>query len=143
MSTLIELQSDELLSLMQRYQEEHTSTPAKDSLDYEIEQRAYEQLAAEGENGWDFCTVTDFFGDYGTSILIQNTKIDWKRIWDWLVAEYPRIPDGAIVNFEVWDNIQEGRMVAGEMLVRRLIIANGCYEEAKEEAEQVGTSNGG
>jgi len=136
MSTLIELQSDEFQSLLLRYQDAYISTPSKDVDDCEIEQRAYEQLAPDWENGWDFCTVTDFFGDYGTSILIQNPEIDWKRIWHWLVTEFPKMPDGGIVNFEVWDSIQNGTMVAGQMLVRRIITADGCYDEAIEEAEQ-------
>ena len=132
------LTSEKFLALMKRYQEGNPVTPSLEALDAEIEQRAYEQLAPEWENGWDFCTQTEFFGDRGTSILIQNAEIDWQRIWDWLVTEYSRVPEGAMINFEVWDSIREGVMIGGEMRIRRLILSDGVYVE-ETDAEQAGT----
>jgi hypothetical protein len=123
---------------MSRYQEGYPVTPSLEALDAEIEQRAYEQLTPEWENGWDFCTQTNFFGDRGTSILIQNTEVDWQRIWDWLVTEYSDVPEGAMVNFEVWDSIREGVMIGGDMRIRRLILSDGVYAE-ETDAEQAAT----
>ncbi|MEO5914615.1 MAG: hypothetical protein ABIS50_10310 [Luteolibacter sp.] len=123
------LTSNELLSLLMRYQEEHPASSSIEGLDSEIEILAYDQLAENWENGWDFLTTSDFFGDRGTSILIQNSKIDWQRIWEWLVAEYSTVPAGTMINFEVWDKIRDGVMVGGDMLVRRLILSDGTYAE--------------
>jgi len=135
MSTLIELPSEDLLSLINQYQNEHIATVPMEALDCEIEQRVYEKLANNWVNGWDFCTTTEFFGDRGTSILIQNTEIDWRPIWDWLVDKYSSIPNGVMINFEVWDHIQNGTMLAGDMLMRRIILANGLYAEIIPHAE--------
>lgn len=141
MSRLIQLPSEELLSLMQQYQEDHIATPAVTGFDYEIEQEAYEQLAGEWKNGWDFCTTFDHFGDRGASIPIQNARIDWQGLSNWLVEKCSALPEGAMINFEVWDNIQDGTMVAGEMLLRRLILSSGVYSELTALRPSVGNQN--
>lgn len=130
MNTFTELPIEEFFSLMERYQADHPATLQIEALDSEIEQRVYEQLSEKWENGLDFCTTCGFFGDRGTSVLIQNTQVDWQKIWDWLLMEYPSLPDGAMINFEVWDSIREGNHIGGEMLLRRVILANGIYAQA-------------
>ncbi|BDS05388.1 hypothetical protein NT6N_04280 [Oceaniferula spumae] len=94
--------------------------------------RVHDRLAESWEHGWDFCVENNFFGERGVSVLIQNTKIDWHMFWDWILAEFSTCTQGAIVNFEVWSNIKDDTLVAGDMIARRLLLSEGSYEESLE-----------
>jgi len=112
------------------YLESHPLT--QEVLDFEsmIEAQAYEYLVANWSNGWDFDTQAGYFGGRGASILIENAAIDWRPFWGELVRKSEAIPDGALVNFEVWDNIRGKAKVGGSQIVRRIITTEGVFEEA-------------
>ncbi len=129
MFTLQFVTSQEWMEVAQRYQHQHSATPSIAGMEEAIEQRIYEQLSKKWENGWDFCTAVGFFGDRGVSILLQNRAMDWQGLWNWLVAEHPSMPEGVMINFEVWDSISDGVMTGCEMLHRRLILSDGIYAE--------------
>ena len=105
-----------------------------ESTDFEtaIESEAYERLVQDWENGWDFDSKTEYFGGRGASILIQNTRIDWEEFWGWLSARTASIPQGALINFEVYDNIKDKTMIGGPMLLRRVVTASGIFDEGNE-----------
>jgi len=129
MSAIQDLSEEALFEIIEEYQQQYPITPEVEALEGEIEQRVYDRLSPLWENGWDFCTQTDFFGDGGVSILIQNRKVEWQAIWDFLVKDYSELPVGALINFEVWDSILDGAMIAGEMQMRRIVSAKGIYSE--------------
>ena len=97
-----------------------------------IDKELYERLDSDWSHGWDFEIRDEFFGDRGVSILIQNLKLDWLPIWEWLTAKMADIPAGAAINFEVFDNIHNGVMDASEMVLRRVIFSDGIVEEATD-----------
>ncbi len=55
--------------------------------------------------------------------------MDWQGLWNWLRAEHASMPEGVMIQFEVWDIISDGAMTGGEMLHRRLILSDGTYAE--------------
>lgn len=129
MLTLQFVTAQEWMEVARRYQHEHPATPSTAGIEVKIGQRIHEQLCQTWVNGWDFCTAFDFFEDRGLSILLQNRAMDWQGLWNWLMAEHPTTPEGVMINFEVWDNINDGVMHGGEMLHRRLILSDGIYAE--------------
>lgn len=114
-----------------------SSATANESNDFEaaIENEAYERLVLDWENGWDFESQAGYFGGRGASILIQNTQVDWQEVWEWLVVRAASIPSGALINFEVHDNIRGETMIGGAMILRRVITASGIFEEDNKLAE--------
>ncbi|WP_265595532.1 hypothetical protein [Verrucomicrobium sp. BvORR106] len=127
--TLQFVSAEEWVEVAQRYQHEYPTTPSTVGIEVETEQRIHEQLCQKWVNGWDFCTAIEFFGDRGLSILLQNRAMDWQSLWNWLMAEHPSMPEGVMINFEVWDSISDGVMTGGEMLHRRLLLSDGIYAE--------------
>jgi hypothetical protein len=136
MFTLQFVTAQEWMDVAQRYQDQHPATPSTAGIEVEIE-----QLCQKWVNGRDFCTAFDFFGDHGLSILLQNRAIDWQGLWNWLVAEHPTMPEGVMINFEVWDSINDGVMTGGKMLHRRLILSDGIYAERIDDAGGSDMSN--
>ena len=94
-----------------------------------IESMIFDQLESKWQNGWDFDTQTEYFGGRGASLLIQNTEIDYESIWTRLVHHCATLPAGALINFEVFDSIQEDLMVGGDMVIHRIITSIGAFEE--------------
>lgn len=127
--TLQFVTAQEWMEVGHRYQHEHPATPSTAGIELGIEQRIYEQLCQKWKDGWDFCTAIDFFGDRGVGILLQNREMDWQAYWNWLVSECPPVPEGVMIQFEVWDRINGGVMTGGKMLHRRLILSGGIYAE--------------
>ena len=123
----------------ERLDQYFSSTPScSESREFEctIDQELYERLDADWSSGWDFEIRDEFFGDRGVSILIQNMKLDWQPIWQWLTTKLTDIPEGAAINFEVFDNIHDGVMDTSEIVLRRVIFSDGVVEEVTSEAEQ-------
>lgn len=94
-----------------------------------VDRELFHRLDEKWSNGCDFEIACEFFQDRGTSILIQNLRIDWQGIWKWLEEKHREIPNGAAINFEVWDNVHEGVMKGGPMLIRRILTSEGIFEE--------------
>lgn len=114
------------------YIEGSAATIESTAFEAEVESEAYERLVKDWENGWDFDSQTEYFGGRGASILIQNTRIDWEEFWEWLRARTASVPKGALINFEVYDNIKGKTMVGGPMLLRRVVTASGIFDEGNE-----------
>ena len=114
------------------------STADSRAFESSIDQQLYDRLDADWSHGWDFEIQDEFFGDRGVSILIQNIELDWQPIWKWLTTRIADMPEGAAINFEVFDNIHDGVMDTSQMVLRRVIFSDGVVEEATTEAEQGG-----
>lgn len=85
---------------------------------------AEEASAMLGEFGaWDYDIANGFFDGRGLSILIQNKKLPWERVRAWSSQLADSMPDGALLNFEVTDSIQDGIMLAGDDLYRHVVLA--------------------
>lgn len=111
------------------YIENFAATSESTDFEAAIEAEAYERLVKDWENGWDFDTQTEYFGGRGASILIENTQIDWEKFWEWLRVRTAAIPQGALINFEVYDNIKGETKVGGSILLRRVVTASGTFDE--------------
>ena len=105
----------------------------QDALNFEssVGQRFYDRVVIDWTNGWDFEVADEFFEGRGVSILIQNELIAWHECWDWLVGVISGMPRGAIINFEVWNNIHGGVMDASEPVLRRVVTSDGIIEEGE------------
>ncbi|MGJ8726757.1 MAG: hypothetical protein ACSHYB_19590 [Roseibacillus sp.] len=95
------------------------------------EEKLFQKLDGEWQNGWDFELVDAFFDGRGCSLLIQNAEVDWRDIWQWLESTVAEAPEGAIFNFEVWDNIHDGIMDSSNSILRRVVTREGTIEEAE------------
>lgn len=132
----IEKLTDDLLyERLDQFFASFASTADSRAFESSIDQQIYERLDPDWSPGWDFEIQDQFFGDRGVSILIQNMKLDWQPIWEWLTSRISEIPDGATINFEVFDTIHDGVMDANQMVLRRVIFSDGVVEEATAEAE--------
>jgi len=136
MSPIPKLSIDKFYERFGAYIDNSVATSESTEFEAAIEREAYERLIQDWENGWDFEAETEYFGGRGASILIQNTQIDWAGFWEWLRDRAASIPQGALINFEVYDNIKGETMIGGPMLLRRVITASGTFDEENEEAEQ-------
>jgi hypothetical protein len=139
MNPIPKLSIDEFYDRFGAYIENTAATSESTDFESVIESEAYERLIQDWKNGWDFDCKTEYFGDRGASILIQNTQIDWAGFWEWLRDRAASIPQGALINFEVYDNIKGETMIGGPMLLRRVMTASGTFDVENEEAEQAAT----
>ena len=141
MSPIPKLSIDEFFDRFGAYIENTAATSESTDFEAAIESEAYERLVKDWENGWDFDSKTEYFGGRGASILIQNTQVDWAGFWEWLRDKAGSIPQGALINFEVYDNIKGKTMIGGPMLLRRVMTASGTFDEGNEVANKTSHSN--
>ncbi|MES2594072.1 MAG: hypothetical protein V4662_01995 [Verrucomicrobiota bacterium] len=124
-----ELSLGELIEVLKLYQASHPVSDKVNDFEKNLERQIIESLEGLWQYGWDFSSSTHMFGDRGVSFLIQNSRMDWAHSWDWIVTQSSVIPLGAMINFEVWDNIVDNQMLGGHMILRRVILSSGVYAE--------------
>lgn len=129
---MTELKTNDFHKLIEKSLQSSDYSSDASSAEQVLGSRVHDRLAVSWEHGWDFCVENTFFGERGVSILIQNLKIDWRLLWDWIFGEFPSCTEGGIVNFEVWSNIKDDILIAGDMITRRLLLPQGAYEESNE-----------
>ena len=128
MTPIPKLSTDGIHDHFGAYFENSVATGESAHFEAAIESEAFDRLVKDWKNGWDFETRSEFFDGRGTSILIQNTKIDWEEMGEWLLSRTGSMPQGALINFEVYDNIKGGTMIGGPTLLRRVMTASGIFE---------------
>ena len=126
------LSTKEFHQRLSAYLDAHGSNPQIEEFEQEITRRAIIRFETEGDEAWDFHSEHSFFNGRGASILIQNLSMNWQSGWDWLLESCKNLPAGALVNFEVYDNIRGGIQYGGDMIVRRALTSDGIYEEMPE-----------
>ena len=111
----------------------NSNLPTQDALNFEssVGQKFHDRAVIDWTYGWDFEVADGFFEERGVSILIQNELIAWQEYWDWLASVIAGMPRGAVINFEVWNNIHEGIMDASEPVLRRVVTSSGIIEEGE------------
>ena len=129
------LSDDRFYERLDQFFASFASTADSRAFESLIDQQLYDRLDADWSHGWDFEIQDQFFGDRGVSILIQNMELAWQPVWEWLTTRITEIPEGAAINFEVFDNIHDGVMDTNQMVLRRVIFSDGVVEEATNEAE--------
>lgn len=129
-SGIEELDYEGICKRLDQYFESFDSSAESRAFESTIDQQLYDRLDANWSHGWDFEIQDEFFGERGLSILIQNLKLDWRPIWDWLTTQVAEMPEGAVINFEVFDNIHDSVMDNAQMVLRRIIFSDGIIEEA-------------
>ena len=132
MTSIPKLNINDFNNRFEEYLSTNPETPESVRFEAEVEKEAYEKLVQNWENAWDFDSQTSYFGGRGTSILIQNIKIDWNEFWKWLHDRTSAIPPGALINFEVYDSIKDDTMVSNTQLLRRVITNLGVFDEEDE-----------
>lgn len=124
-----ELSLGELIEVLKLYQASHPVSDRVNEFEADFERQIVGALEGRWQYGWDFSSSTQLFGDRCVSVLIQNSKIDWAQSWDWIMSQSSEMPVGAMINFEVWDNVVDNQMVGGRMILRRVIMSSGVYAE--------------
>lgn len=126
-SATSELALDAFFEQLRHYLGQNSSSLESRRFEQRIEKEAAEQLLPMGQDGWDFEIVHPVFEDRGTSILIQNAQLDWQSVLTRLCTSCVELPIGAIINFEIYDSIQEGAMVGGSLVQRCVFTSNGAF----------------
>ena len=126
---MIELSTDRLYRMLDDYEARNPASHESRAFEEKLESSMFTRLKGLDELGWDFDTATDFFGERGLSILIQNASLDWPSIWSELVEAASCCPKGVLINFEVTNAIRRGVMQHGDQLTRRIIDSEGTYIE--------------
>ena len=130
MRQAVTLPTDEFYALFDPYFERHLASQAASDFEAKIANEAERVLEKSGDPEWDFAIAEEFFGDRGTSIVIQNpTGIDWKAFGKLLSEWCETQPPGSIINFEVHDFIKGDVWDAGPMLLRWLLTSEGIFSE--------------
>jgi hypothetical protein len=137
MNPILKLSTAEFHDRFGEYLDNSLATGESADFEAAIEREAFDRLVKDWKNGWDFETRSEYFGGRGTSILILNSKIDWRELAAWLCARAGSMPPGALINFEVYDSIKGELMVGGPMLLRRVMTASGIFEDGNEHEEPV------
>jgi len=123
------LSFDAFSKRFEAYLESSPVTRETEDFEAAIEAEACQRLVQDWQEGWDFETRTEYFDGRGASILLQNQEIAWEAFWEWLRDRTASIPPGALINLEGYDSIKDKAMIAGPMLLRRVVTASGIFEE--------------
>ncbi|WP_395750572.1 hypothetical protein [Prosthecobacter sp.] len=126
-STVTEVSPESFYEQLAACLKQHPSSPEALLFEELTEKEAHEKLIALGRPGWDFETTSLFFGERGTSILIQNIELDWQTVLNWICDLRRVMPLGSIINFEVYDSIQGSTMIGGKLLGRWLFTAEKAF----------------
>ncbi|RYD62762.1 MAG: hypothetical protein EOP83_13765 [Verrucomicrobiaceae bacterium] len=130
MGRAVTLSADEFYAFFDPYFERHPLSRDASDFEAKIANEAERVLEKSGEHGWDFAVAEDFFGNRGTSIVIQNSAgTDWQAFGELLKDWCESQPPGSIINFEVHDFIKGDVWDAGPMLLRWLLTSEGIFSE--------------
>jgi len=133
MKSITELSTDAFDGFFDPYFAKYPASPEIFEFESKIARDAERDLEKFGEVAWDFDIKEEFFGERGTSILIQNASaIDWQHFGDQLAARCGEQPPGSLINFEVWDNIDGEIMIAGSMLLCWILTSEGIFSQGSD-----------
>lgn len=124
---------DQLRDQYSRYFSTREYTKEAEEFESELEEKLYQLLEGKWRPGFDFETNTNYFDDErGVSVLIQNRMIDWKGVWNENIPKPEEIPLGALINFELFDNIDGDTWVSMDFILRRTITSEWQIEQKPE-----------